>query len=116
MRSINIIINSKTFSCLLAETNEEQEKGLMYVKPPVPNMAFKYSSPKDVSFWMKNTPAPLDIVFCKNNKIVDIKKGTPYSTELIRPRTSSDLIIEFNSGSASLFGFQIGDEVFVDGN
>ena len=114
MKPIKININNKDFQCLLAESQQEQETGLMYIKPPVPNMAFSYSSPTQTIFWMKNTPAPLDIIFCCKNKIIDIKQGKPYSTDLIKPSGNCDLVIEFNRGSVSLFGFKIGDDVFIN--
>ncbi len=113
MYSTKFEINSKQFTGLVAETNEEQELGLMYKKPPVPNMLFVYSKPRDVAFWMKNTPAKLDIIFCRDNKIIDIKVGEPMSTTLIKPNGLVDLVIELNYGMVSVFGFKIGDSVIV---
>jgi len=113
MYSTKFAINGKTFSGLVAETSEEQELGLMYKKPPAPTMLFLYFKPRDVSFWMKNTPAKLDIVFCKDGKVIDIKVGEPMSTTLIKPNSAVDLVIEFNYGIVSTFGFKIGDSVIV---
>lgn len=110
MKSGYVNINNKTFSVVLALTNEEQEKGLMYQKYPHPNMAFVYGSPKVLSFWMKNTPSALDIVFCNNGEITKIAKGVPYSTEVVG-NVVGDLVIEFPINTCSANKFNVGDKV-----
>lgn len=50
----------------VAQTPEQQEIGLMN-RPPLAadrGMLFPFEPPRPVIFWMKNTPSPLDIVFC----------------------------------------------------
>jgi hypothetical protein len=61
----NIEIGNKKYKVRLAETEEEKEKGLMYVKnlPKDEGMLFIYDEPQTVGFWMKNTHIPLDIIF-----------------------------------------------------
>src|SRR5271170_883578 len=93
-----VIINGRKMETLLAISEEEQSRGLMYVDPPAPNMAFLYGYPKINKFWMKNTKAPLDIVFANKNKIVSICSGKPYSTEIIGDNRLSDLVVEFPAG------------------
>jgi uncharacterized membrane protein (UPF0127 family) len=99
---------------VLAITADEQEKGLMYEKSPPPAMAFVYTRPKHNSFWMQNTPSPLDIVFCLKNKIVSICAGEPYSTKVIGGRELSDLVIEMPYGNAAKLGMSIGDEINME--
>lgn len=110
MKTSSITIENNKFSCYVAETDKEKQMGLMYVKPPAPIMIFKYNSPEDTKFWMKNTPAPLEILFCLDNKISKIKVGTPYSTELIHGGYS-DLVIEVPQGYVSKYGIKINDSV-----
>jgi uncharacterized membrane protein (UPF0127 family) len=93
-------INNQVFTVLIAISEPEQARGLMRVEPPVPNMAFVYGSPKVTKFWMANTPAPLDIVFCHNGQVTQICQGEPYSTKLIGDDMVSDLVIEFPRGAA----------------
>ena len=66
------------------KTTEEQNKGLMYRKkiPDNKGFMFIYKKPRIVSFWMKNTFVPLDIIFIDENKtVVDIKKNMiPHDT------------------------------------
>lgn len=73
MRSGKLKINGKPFNVVIAETAEDQEKGLMFNSNP-PIMCFPYPSARSVNFWMKNTPVPLDIIFCLNGQILSKKK------------------------------------------
>ena len=114
MNKGTIIINGKTFPCLLAVTSKEQESGLMGVKPPVPTMAFIYNSPVQLKFWMKDTPSPLDIVFCRNNHIISIMNGQPYSTAMIGPSIATDLVVEFNAGTCNKNGISVGDKIVLE--
>jgi hypothetical protein len=97
------------FTVLLAISAEEQERGLMGAKWPPPAMAFVYQNPQFNSFWMKNTPSPLDIVFCLDGRITKICKGEPYSTSLIAGGLS-DLVIEFPYGTCKDYGLVEGSE------
>jgi len=113
MKKGYICISEKVFSTLLAVSPKEQEAGLMYQPWPPPVMSFVYSKPKVNNFWMHNTPSPLDIIFCKEGKIVDIRKGEPYSTSLIGVNDVTDLIVEFPHGTAKKFGFKPNDTIIL---
>lgn len=99
MKSGFIYIANHVFESLLALSEEEQIQGLMEQpwRPPV--MSFVYSYPKINKFWMHRTPSPLDIIFCCNNKIINIDKGEPYSTAVIGSDHQSDLVIELPYGT-----------------
>ena len=72
----------------LAETPEEQAQGLMYRRslPDRGGMLFIDAGESMRSFWMKNTPLALDIIF------VDAK-GEIVNIPTIRPRTCNDPIM-----------------------
>lgn len=70
-------------------------------------MAFVYSAPQTNRFWMKNTPSPLDIVFCQNGKVAEICFGEPHSTEIIGTKVS-DLVIELPYGTIDSIGLKVG--------
>jgi uncharacterized membrane protein (UPF0127 family) len=106
-----IHIADNVFPTLLAISEEEQTKGLMYVAWPPPVMSFIYSVSGVNRFWMSKTPSPLDIVFCNNGKVTQIHKGNPYSTEMIGDSSMSDLIIEFPLGTARKSEIKIGSDV-----
>jgi uncharacterized protein len=112
MKEISLTVNKELdFECLLTETEEEQSKGLMFKKWKPPVMVFTYDKPKINTFWMKNTPSPLDIVFCLKGKIIKILEGVPFSTQLIGGNFLSDMIIEFPKGTCEDNNISEGSEV-----
>jgi hypothetical protein len=106
-----IIIKGKTFPTLVAITDEEQERGLMYAEWPPPVMSFPFNKEAKRKFWMKNTISPLDIIFCRAGKIVEICSGNPLSEKFVGPNEPTDLVIEVPAGIASKHAFQPGDQV-----
>lgn len=106
-----IYIHDSVFPTLLAISDAEQAQGLMGQAWPPPVMSFVYAEPRITRFWMKNTPSPLDIVFCHNGKVRQICKGEPYSTTMIGDSKVSDLVIEFPYGTAVTSGIKLGHSV-----
>lgn len=109
-----IEINGKRIETLVAITMEEQQTGLMGKKWPPPAMIFPYKTATIRKFWMKNTPAPLDLIFCNDNKIISICYGEPNSENLIGPNIDSDLVIELPYNTCNMYNFKIGDTVRVN--
>lgn len=106
-----ISIKGQIFPTLVAVTEQEQRQGLMYRKWPLPIMTFPYRTAAPRRFWMQNTTSPLDIVFCKANRVIGIFQGEPMSTKLIGPDEPSDLVIELPVGTAGRLGLETGDYV-----
>ena len=111
MKQSKLNVKGIEIPTLLAISDIEQQTGLMYKKELPPSMSFVYDNPKINKFWMHNTPKALDIVFCKNGKIISIAKGEPFSTRLIGPDFPTDLVIEFPYGTCSDLQIKEGDEV-----
>ncbi|MDM9382833.1 DUF192 domain-containing protein [Chlorogloeopsis sp. ULAP01] len=104
----------------VAQTPEQQAMGLMY-RPALPQnrgMLFKFSSPQPVSFWMKNVPVSLDMVFLRQGKIQKIIAAVPPCTEdpcpTYGPRTQIDQVIELRSGRAAELGLKEGDRIKIN--
>lgn len=108
-----VYINDLVFPTLLAISAEEQGRGLMFEEWPPPVMSFLYASPRVNKFWMKNTPSPLDIVFCCNGKVTQLHYGEPHSTSVIGYESPSDLIIELPHGLVETSGIKIGQSVGI---
>lgn len=103
-----IYIHNTIFPSLFALSSEEQERGLMFQEWPPPVMAFLYEAPRINKFWMKNTPSPLDIVFCHKGKVSEICCGEPHSTSVIGSNLLSDLVIELPYGTAEQSQIKVG--------
>lgn len=105
-----VYINNNIFPTLLAISIEEQAHGLMYQEWPPPVMSFVYDSPRVNRFWMKNTPSPLDIIFCHGGKVTEICYGEPHSTSVVGTQLS-DLVIELPHGTANSVEIKVGQAV-----
>jgi uncharacterized protein len=103
----------------VAQTPEQQKMGLMH-RPPLPadrGMLFPFNPPRQVRFWMENTPSPLDMVFLYNGVVKDIAANVPPCTQIpcptYGPWTEIDQVIELRSGRAAELGLKVGDRVTI---
>jgi uncharacterized membrane protein (UPF0127 family) len=60
---------------------------------------------------MKNTPSPLDIIFCHNGQVIEICKGEPNSTKIVGGFNFSDLVVELPYGTAKKLDISVGSRV-----
>lgn len=104
-------INNNIFKTLVAITEEEQNTGLMWKKAPTPVMTFAFEKSDVHKFWMMNTIAELDIIFCKSGKVVEIHYGKPLSLDLVGPDYPIDLVVELPFGSVEKYKIANGDNV-----
>lgn len=104
-----ILINSFKFPVRVALTPDEQAYGLMNCLEPI-IMAFP-GKKQIKSFWMKNTPMPLDLIFSCDGTIVDRKIGVPYSLDSITSPFEADLVVEFPRGLLDDYPIEIGDSI-----
>ena len=106
---------SHAFTAELADTPELQAKGLMFRTSLGPDeaMLFPNEKPTARSFWMKNTPIPLDIIFVGlDGRITNIAAmAEPYSEEQIYSVGSASAVLEIAGGRAAELGIEPGDEV-----
>jgi uncharacterized membrane protein (UPF0127 family) len=105
-----VYIHNSIFPTLFAISMEEQSKGLMYQEWPPPVMAFVFNSPRVNRLRMKNTPSPLDIVFCNDGKVAEICYGEPHSTMVVGSQLS-DLVIELPHGTVDSVEIKVGQDV-----
>ena len=107
--------NMHRFIVEVARTPEEQAQGLMFRKsiPPDRGMIFPYDPPVQVSFWMKNTLAPLDMVFIgPDGKIGRIAANTtPMSLDPVASIDPVSAVLEIAGGRAAELGIREGDKV-----
>jgi uncharacterized protein len=104
----------------VARTSQEQSTGLMNRAELAGNrgMLFVFSPPRPVSFWMKNTLIPLDMIFVSNGVVKYIGaqilpcKQDPCPT-YGPPRTDIDGVIELRGGRAAELQLKVGDRLKV---
>ncbi len=104
-----------TFSVELAVTEEERERGLMFRRelPQGTGMLFDFHEEQPVSFWMKNTYIPLDMIFIRGDgRILRIAENTePLSEKLIPSGGAVRAVLEVIGGTAKELGIRPGDQV-----
>ena len=86
MKEIKIEIGSKKYTVKLAESDEDHDKGLQGVTelPENKGMLFIFSEPDEISFYMKDTHIPLDIIFIDEEmNVISVHEGVPESEDLI---------------------------------
>jgi uncharacterized membrane protein (UPF0127 family) len=106
-----IHIANNIFPTLFAISYEEQAQGLMGQEWPPPVMSFIYTQAQVNRFWMRDTPSPLDILFCHGGEVKQICFGEPNSTKMIGDIQFSDLVVELPFGTVQSSGIKLGHKV-----
>ena len=100
------------FCVELALNNEERQRGLMFRKGiELSNgMLFVYDRPQSVSFWMKNTSIPLDIIFADKAGVITkiFQNARPLSTTRIFGGNEVQYVLEINAGLTKSLGIKTG--------
>jgi uncharacterized membrane protein (UPF0127 family) len=101
------------FKVEVADDAQERGRGLMFVEnmPMLSGMLFIYEAPQAVSFWMKNTLIPLDMIFAApTGEILAIHENAiPGDTTPIPGGDGIQMVLEINGGLVSRLGISVGD-------
>jgi uncharacterized membrane protein (UPF0127 family) len=129
VRTIPLTITSSNgahdFVVEVARTSAEQERGLMYRTniPKDGGMIFapyppEGGGPREATFWMKNTPSPLDIIFIRaDGSIAHIaENAVPFSEDKIPSGEPIAAVLELNGGRAAELGIAEDDKVTWPGH
>ncbi len=81
-------------------------------------MLFPYDRPDFLAFWMKDMRFPIDIIWIRDGRIVDMALRVPFDPQggpgpTVRPRSLADSVLEVPAGYAQAQGWRIGDRVEV---
>ena len=102
------------FSVEVAETPEAQARGLMFVEemPRGEGMLFAYDRPRNVSFWMRNTLIPLDMIFMSPEGVVTRvhENAVPGDETPIPGGEGVQYVLEINGGLARTLGLDEGSQ------
>jgi uncharacterized membrane protein (UPF0127 family) len=98
----------ESFAVEVADDAEERAQGLMFRRElaPASGMLFVYDSPRRVSFWMKNTLIPLDMVFADaSGTVTRVHSGAvPGDLTPIDGGAGVQFVLEINAGLAQKLG------------
>lgn len=102
-----------SFAIDVADDPQERAQGLMFVEsmPTLSGMLFIYERPQSVSFWMKNTLIPLDMLFMSpQGEILALHENAiPGDLTAIPGGDGVQVVLEINGGLSSRLGIKVGD-------
>lgn len=99
----------------IADSEAARERGLMdrHEMAAGHGMLFEFPRRAPVSFWMKNTYLPLDMIFIDQGGVVRnvVENAKPLSEALIPSRLPVVAVLELNAGQAKAIDLRPGDKV-----
>lgn len=122
--TVNSANGAHVFRIEQAKTAAEQERGLMFRTDLTPDGGMLFwpyppegGAPRVATFWMKNTPTPLDIVFIRPDRtIARIAENTvPFSEAPVPSGEPVAAVLELVGGRAAALGIAEGDRVSWSG-
>ena len=110
-----VVLNGARVQVSLARTEAERERGLMYVNylPVDDGMLFIFDDEQLLTFWMKNTLIPLDMIFIHTDLTVAgvVANAKPLSLDTRGVNEPSRYVLEVNGGWAAAHGVTSGTKV-----
>ncbi len=104
-----------TFAVELAQTSEEQARGLKFrdAIQPLHGMLFPLSPPRTAQFWMVDTIIPLDMLFIRTDGTVStIQADTaPHSKQPVFSVEPVAAVLELGGGEAARLGITPGAQL-----
>ncbi|SFP73286.1 DUF192 domain-containing protein [Sphingomonas rubra] len=109
-----------TFCVEVARTVDEQARGLMYRTDIAADGGMLFApyppdggAPREASFWMENTPSPLDIVFIRaDGTIARVAENTvPFDRAPVPSGEPVAAVLEVRGGRMAELGLAAGDRV-----
>jgi uncharacterized membrane protein (UPF0127 family) len=101
-----------TLAVEIADTPEARTRGLMgrVLSDDMAGMLFVFASAEPQTFWMRNTPSSLDMIFVDaDGKVLNIAAYTaPMSDQLYSSAGSAKYVVEARAGFAERFGIRPG--------
>lgn len=102
-----------TLAVEIAETPEARGRGLMgrALGDFMAGMLFIFETPQTQTFWMRNTPGSLDMIFIDaGGKVLNVAAHTtPLSDQLYSSAGPALYVVEARAGFAERFGIRPGD-------
>lgn len=103
------------FQVEIAANDASRERGLMDRRYMAPDhgMLFEFDRDEPVSFWMKNTYIPLDMIFIAPTGVVTriVANAEPLSERVIPSGGPCVAVLELNGGTAAAIRLKVGDKV-----
>lgn len=111
--SLQTTSGKHTYKIDVAAKPDERAKGLMFVQQMDENkgMLFVFEQTREVSFWMRNTFIPLDMIFIDEFGTVKSihENAIPQDGTPIPSNVPVKYVLELNAGQVKKIGLAVGD-------
>jgi uncharacterized membrane protein (UPF0127 family) len=110
-------LGARTVRLQVALYPEETQKGLMFRRELAPDegMLFVFDRPQQLSFWMRNTPLPLDIgYFDAGGVLREIYPLYPHDERPVASRGRMQLALEMSQGWYRAAGVKPGEQLDLE--
>lgn len=117
-----VTIRGQRVAAEIARTPAEQRLGLgeRDELPWNAGMLFQYRRAGFYAFWMKGMRFDIDIVWIRDDRIIDISHRVPHvpggNGPTVAPRELADRVLEVNAGYAASHGWRVGQKVRLERN
>jgi len=113
--TIATVSGEHVFQVEIAKDPAQRARGLMFRRfmPEDRGMLFEFQANEPVSFWMKDTYIPLDMIFLSSAGVVTriAANAEPLSESVIPSGGPCAAVLEINGGEAAKIGLTVGDKV-----
>lgn len=113
--TVHTTTGDHVFTVEWALTPEQRQIGLMFRTEMAEDhgMVFDFFTEQNVSFWMRNTIIPLDMVFIKDDgTVVNVAEmTTPFSLDGVPAAAPVRYVLEVVGGTADRIGLEPGDTI-----
>lgn len=113
-------VGATTIEVDVADTIGKQRQGLSGrgSLPENQGMYFPMDQAAFHGFWMKDMRFPLDIIWIRAGKVIDISENVPYPLEgqipvTVAPKEPADAVLEVNADFMEKHNIRLGDSVQV---
>lgn len=116
---VRMMLAGEYFDLEVAVSQADLLRGLMYRNsvPAGHGMLFPFYPPRAVTFWMKNTRVPLDMIFIRDKSVVNIVNSAAPCLKDPCPNYNSvwpvDMVVELPGGTAAKYGITEGDALMI---
>lgn len=114
--TIQARIGGEEFRLEVARSEEEKAQGLMHRRSlgERRGMIFVYKADERLSFWMKNTLIPLDLVFLsRDGEVLQIEALKPHSLKPVTSERAARYALELPAGTAARLGLEPGHRILL---
>ena len=122
-KKVIVQINENKFNVLVADDVAKRSKGLAVLDSLKENegMLFVFDYADKYGFWMKDMKFAIDIIWIKDNKIVDITSNVEpepnksvFGLKTYYPKEAVDKVLEVAAGVVEKYNIKINDEIIIE--